>query len=92
MTLNVIEGSFGKPADVVDSFAADNAATVAYLENAIAHAKRTGAVCCAVVMLTSDGGVVDGWSAMGTVSRPYTMVGALEALKARYMAQTIEGV
>jgi hypothetical protein len=90
MTLTVIEGSFGKTGEVVDLYAADTAATVAYLEEAIRLAKLNGAVSCAVIMLTSEGAVLDGWSAMETRSRPYVMVGALAALQRRYMDKNIE--
>lgn len=42
-----------------------------------------------VVALTGDGCIVDGWSSYNS-ERPYAVVGALEAIKIRYMKYAIE--
>lgn len=88
--MNIIEGPFAKPGVVVDMHAADTATAVEYLEGAIELAKTNGAICCAVIMITRDGAVVDGWSAADSM-RPYVMIGALEMLKHRYAQTNIEG-
>ncbi len=57
------------------------------LNEAIEMAKEGGIDCCAIVMVTKNGYVVDAW-ANGT--QPFVMVGALEALKFDFMDSQIE--
>lgn len=92
MQINVIEGGFGKTANVTDIATQDTETTVAYLNDAIRLARENRAVCCAVIILSRDGAVIDGWSAVEQAMRPFVMAGAMEALKLRYMRTHIEGL
>lgn len=57
------------------------------LYEAIDMAKEGNINCCAIVMVTHNGCVVDAW-ANGT--QPFVIIGALEALKRDFMDTYIE--
>lgn len=69
--------------------AAPNPSTVELLERMLAYAKegRLTFVCC--VGQLRDGAIIDGWSnSLGC--RPYSVIGALEAVKYEFARRNID--
>lgn len=80
--LRVIEGSFGKRNE-------SDPRAVQFLREALAAAEAGSVKVALVILMTDDGGVIDGWSTTEEI-RPYTMVGALESIKREFMDRHIQ--
>lgn len=65
----------------------DQQQVISILEDAIKHAKEGNYTSLCLSMLHDDGSVLDCWHSGG---RPYVMIGAIEALKADFIAANIE--
>ncbi|EOY1419866.1 hypothetical protein ACP1Z2_003294 [Salmonella enterica subsp. enterica serovar Bareilly] len=65
----------------------NNAEVIRLLEEALKYAKEGKSQSMAILLINSDGSVLDCWHSGG---RPYVMVGAMESLRLDFINANIE--
>ncbi|EAO1479983.1 hypothetical protein AB4H89_004159 [Salmonella enterica] len=73
-----------KPSKEMDD---NNAEVIRLLEEALKYAKEGKSQSMAILLINSDGSVLDCWHSSG---RPYVMVGAMESLRLGFINANIE--